>query len=343
MAVAERTLSWPSARVPAMLLLPALLLVALAWMAKPWVIDGHLFAHGGVLAWPLAIAVVVVLLRDADRPATGPASRIALPIEWWHAGLLWLVTIVIAHELAWWGGRVGSGQGVWSTVPWGFVPALALETVGLGSYRRQWPMGAHGRAYLVLGGIPLALLLAFWSLGANLHGDADPMPLAYFPLLNPLDITEALAMLALANWLLRLRRQESDMRGVFANQAVAGVIALLLFVWINAIALRTIHFWFGVPYTFDDLWHSRLVQAVLSLLWATAALGTMLLANRRRWRMAWMTGAALLGLVVAKLFFVDLSQVGGVERIVSFIGVGLLLLLIGYFAPVPPRRPENAS
>lgn len=37
-----------------------------------------------------------------------------------------------------------------------------------------------------------------------------------------------------------------------------------------------------------------------------------------------------------------LSQVGGVERIVSFIGVGLLLL-IGYFAPVPPRRPENAS
>jgi len=54
-------------------------------------------------------------------------------------------------------------------------------------------------------------------------------------------------------------------------------------------------------------------------------------------------GAALLALVVAKLFLVDLAQVGTVERIVSFIGVGLLLLLIGYLAPVPPRRSENPS
>ena len=186
-------------------------------------------------------------------------------------------------------------------------------------------------------------MLALWSLGANLHGDADPLPLPYVPLLNPLDITEALVMLALASWLLRLQREENNMRGAFPRQAVIAVLALLLFVWINAIALRAIHFWFDVPYAFDPLWHSRLVQAVLSLLWASVALGTMLFANRRRWRVPWIAGAALLGLVVAKLFLVDLSQVGGVERIVSFIGVGLLLLLIGYFAPVPPRRPENAS
>ena len=28
-----------------------------------------------------------------------------------------------------------------------------------------------------------------------------------------------------------------------------------------------------------------------------------------------------------------------IERIVSFVGVGLLILLIGYLAPVPPSRP----
>jgi uncharacterized membrane protein len=69
----------------------------------------------------------------------------------------------------------------------------------------------------------------------------------------------------------------------------------------------------------------------------------MVLANRRYWRVAWIAGALLLALVVVKLFLVDLSQVGGVERIVSFIGVGLLLLLIGYLAPVPPRCPENTA
>jgi len=37
-----------------------------------------------------------------------------------------------------------------------------------------------------------------------------------------------------------------------------------------------------------------------------------------------------------KLFFVDLSNVGGIERVVSFIGVGVLMLVIGYVSPVPP-------
>ena len=51
-------------------------------------------------------------------------------------------------------------------------------------------------------------------------------------------------------------------------------------------------------------------------------------------------GAALIALVVAKLFFIELGNQGGLARIVSFIGVGVLLLIVGYFAPLPPRRAE---
>jgi uncharacterized membrane protein len=50
----------------------------------------------------------------------------------------------------------------------------------------------------------------------------------------------------------------------------------------------------------------------------------------------------LMGVVVIKLFFIDLSNVGGVERIVSFIGVGLLMLVIGYVSPVPPSTAGEA-
>jgi len=56
----------------------------------------------------------------------------------------------------------------------------------------------------------------------------------------------------------------------------------------------------------------------------------------------WLIGAALIAVVVAKLFFVELSNRGGLARIVSFIGVGVLLLVVGYFAPLPPKRPESA-
>ena len=50
-----------------------------------------------------------------------------------------------------------------------------------------------------------------------------------------------------------------------------------------------------------------------------------------------MTGAALLGVVVLKLAVNDLGNTGTVARIVSFIGVGVLLMVIGYLAPVPPK------
>ena len=43
----------------------------------------------------------------------------------------------------------------------------------------------------------------------------------------------------------------------------------------------------------------------------------------------------------AKLFLVDLSTVGSIERIVSFIGVGLLMLVVGYYSPLPPRLGQE--
>jgi uncharacterized membrane protein len=57
----------------------------------------------------------------------------------------------------------------------------------------------------------------------------------------------------------------------------------------------------------------------------------------------WIIGAVLLGVVVAKLFLIDLSNTGTVERVVSFIGVGVLVIVIGYFSPVPPRSEEKPA
>jgi len=55
----------------------------------------------------------------------------------------------------------------------------------------------------------------------------------------------------------------------------------------------------------------------------------------------WISGASLLALVVVKLVLVDLSGRGTLERIVSFIGTGVLLLVVGYFAPIPPDAGKD--
>jgi uncharacterized membrane protein len=57
----------------------------------------------------------------------------------------------------------------------------------------------------------------------------------------------------------------------------------------------------------------------------------------------WLVGAALLAVVVLKLFLVELADTGGLYRIVSFIVVGLLLLVVGYFAPVPPAKDSKEA
>ena len=339
----ESWLRWPVARVPALLLLPALLAIALVSIGRVSIAAGHLFAHGGFVGWIVAVAAVVGLLGWFDRQRVAVDSRVTTPFELLHAGLFWLMLLLAAHELSWAGSRIERSHGVWSAVPWGLVPALGLGIVSELAPGSRWPIGAHRRGYSVLGAVPVVALLVLWSVAANVHGSGDPAPLPYMPLLNPLDLTQAAILLALTTWWIRVRRDDPAIFEGLPRSEKTVTLCALAFLWINAVALRSIHFWYDVPYTPDALWHSALVQAALSLLWSTLALATMALANRRQWRVPWMAGATLLGVVVAKLFLIELAQVGTITRIVSFIGVGLLLLLIGYLAPVPPRRKESAS
>ena len=63
---------------------------------------------------------------------------------------------------------------------------------------------------------------------------------------------------------------------------------------------------------------------------------------RRESRQIWLAGAMLLTMVVIKLFLIDLTNTGAIGRIISFLVVGLLMLLIGFFAPLPPKTKDPA-
>ena len=115
------------------------------------------------------------------------------------------------------------------------------------------------------------------------------------------------------------------------------------FVWLNAILVRSFHHYGGVPYHVDAWLASFAVQTGITLLWTAIALVTMWLAAARTERLPWVAGACLLAAVVVKLLVVDLSGSGGVTRIVSFIGVGVLMLVIGYVAPLPAKEVRHVA
>jgi uncharacterized membrane protein len=340
-ALAGRPLQWRAARVPPLLLIPALLASAIGIIATMRPRAESLLADGGFVAWPVAVACAIALLWRHDRQDD---ERVLPPtIEPWHAGMFWLVLLIVTHEVAWVGRHLVEGSLVWASVAWGLVPALALVAVCELVRGTTWPVGTHARGYGVYGSLPVVVLLVLGSVAASVYGDGDPSPLPYVPFLNPLDLTQALVLVAIATWFMRVAAREPALAAAVPRGAVVALMAGLGFLWINAVALRTVHFATGVAYTPHALWSSTLVQATLSILWSVIALSAMAVGNRRQWRTAWIVGAALLAAVVLKLFFVELAQTGTITRIVSFIGVGLLLLLIGYVAPVPPVRKEAAQ
>ena len=223
-----------------------------------------------------------------------------------------------------------------------FVPFWAMMLVLVWLLKRtrggeQWPaapIAAWYRHALIPAASAWTLLLAFlW----NISQDGSMAPLPYIPLANPLDLSTGFVLLVAA---LCYRMLDADRDALSAPARVlvrrlplAGAVAA--YGWFNLILLRTASHLLDIPYRVDTLFASQFVQAMLSLVWSITALVLMRLATRKLSRPQWMVGAGFLALVVAKLFLVDLSSVGSVARIVSFVGVGMLMVLIGYLAPYP--------
>lgn len=322
--------SWSDGRHVALAALPALAMVFLIGFEK----HHHPFAGLGWLSWTIALAAWFLILYRRDRE----------PIEtpnWTHYGGVWLIGLIATTEFGWQVNYFVADGHDWLNFAWGVIPALWLWACVRGEQYGRWPFTLHHQTYLMWGGAGAAVIGTLWLLLSSTH-PGDPAPLSYFPLFNPLDLGLALFLTVSIIWILRLRTLPDPQQWQQNNTDVwfAGACA---FLWLNAMLLRSVHHFGHVPYTGPALFHSVLVQAALSLFWTTLAVVLMVYAARAGHRSVWITGAVLQGVVVAKLFFIELANTGTVERIVSFIGVGILLLAVGYLAPVPPRRANHEA
>jgi uncharacterized membrane protein len=334
-----RKLDWNMARYAALAVLP-LMFVALAGMFDRPYLHRHPFAHHAYLGWVLAFGVHLWVLRAHEGRNEG---RNESRIDWFHAAGYWLLAIVLSWEVGWQIDHYVEGRQVWPLIAWALVPGALIAVFAARGERLGWPVAAHRHAYLYAGALPLAVFLLLWVVYVNFASNGDPAPLPYVPLLNPLDLAQAGALLALATWYLGVRRLELPNATLPDGVTAIRLLGVVLFVALNGVLLRSLHHYAGVPFRLHAMWNSMLVQAAFSLFWSLLALAAMVVATRRGLRPLWMVGAVLLGIVVGKLFLVDLANTGTVERVVSFISVGILVIVVGYFAPVPPRSQEKPA
>ncbi|MDR2260633.1 MAG: DUF2339 domain-containing protein [Azoarcus sp.] len=251
----------------------------------------------------------------------------------------WLLIGVLVHVAYTAMLELTETESAWRWLGWALVPSLYLWLVS-GEWRwRIWPFRDFMREYRFYAALPLMLAMLFWFWAANVFSSGIAAPLPYVPILNPLELGLLLVLLTCWRW---SRLPESGVQRV-AHGLPAAVGGASLFAFVTLAVCRVAHSWGALPFDFRSMTGSMSVQMGWSLIWSLFALALMIRGHRQGHRHAWMAGATLLGIVVVKLFFVELGDSGSLERIVSFIGVGVLLLIVGYFAPLPPRLPAREA
>lgn len=322
-----KSLQWKQLRTSAWAFLPFMVLLSLMQL----LFDNNFLRSLGWLAWPLAWGVQVYLLR------TMGAQKVWLG-RGWHMGSLFLLTAMLALESSWWMRQVASTvwAGALATAVWGGMALLVWRCRD----RPAWLVPRYPATYFK-GSLILVAIQVLTLLIMSLNDAGDPAPLPYIPLLNPFGLAMLFAILTSVRSLAVIRMERQHQTTFF--KPYKWMLLAAFFVLATVALVRGVHFYSSVPWSGTALFESVVVQAVLSISWGLLGFGGMIWGAWKKHRLIWLMGAGFMGLVVIKLFLIDLGNTGTVSRIISFMGIGALLLVVGYFAPAPPRHETDGD
>ena len=282
------------------------------------------FEHNGWMAWvAFAIATIVALQR-----LRAPLQR-AVSIA--HVAAMFLAPLLFGLQLQQFGSVAALADG------WRFaLTILPLVVMFAATWRAPtvitWPLADLFPRYRMRWFIPAAtVLLVAWFLGLGQPGDAAPLP--FIPLVNPLELMQ-ISILLMLWFVVRDASRESQVNNA---KLMRHTLLLAGFLTLTFATLRAVHQSTGLAWD-SALIDSMVAQTSLTVVWSILGVGAWIAGSKRGSRPLWLAGAVLMGIVLAKLVLVDRQHVGNIPGIVSFIAVGLLLTVVGYFAPSPPRR-----
>ena len=315
---------WYTAAVVAMFVIYALHLLA-QWEAEGWARDGALpfveMAHTQLNGLLLPLALYLFL--DTRFAAWNPWMTGALAA--WNAGLaaaarqrgsrlslqfvalaatLTAATVVLAFD----GPAVAAGwaaEGV-------FVGWLALR-------ERNRPLAAGSAILIAMGSSQLARLLG------------TPLPIGETPLLNGRALAAAI-IVALLAWLAwRMRSDDAAAVRGRARDAVVVLANLLALVMLSAEIHAYFDHWAADASVGGEARAAGLAgQLALSVTWALYAVGLIAAGIRRSYAPARYLAIALFGVTIGKVLLQDIAGLDRFHRMLSVLGVGVLLLLGSY-------------
>ncbi|MGH8120080.1 MAG: DUF2339 domain-containing protein, partial [Gammaproteobacteria bacterium] len=196
--ILARALEWTPALKPPALLLP--LMVIMAFINFVDFYSTNPFARYGFISWIMAFIVQYMLLYRSEKIW----GRL---VSWWHRGTLWLLYFMLSWICAQALSHHVSGLKNWGHVMWGLMPAIGIFALIFFRDRCEWPLRRFAQDYLGAGLVPVIIYIALWVIIVSFN-EGDPSPLPYFPVVNPHEMAQLFAMLAIFDWLMRWKRNE---------------------------------------------------------------------------------------------------------------------------------------
>jgi uncharacterized membrane protein len=166
--------------------------------------------------------------------------------------------------------------------------------------------------------------LLLWVLAAlKLSEGYFDTPARFVPILNPRSLsTFFLVALGYAMaWM--FGRDQSD-QGTRIRTGLHVAASLLSLMWVTA-EIRS--YWDLRDQTLQAFLYE---QMMLSLAWGTYGAALIVAGMRWRYPVARYIGMTVIAVTVLKVFFYDLWELGGIYRVIGFIGFGVLLVLVSY-------------
>lgn len=293
----------------------------------------HLIAQGerinrkGAEAWPLADLVLfhanglalfggAYLIVNAFAPQA--AWSLALGLALWHFGMAWYFGALdgdagpnsLALGFAFVGFAIGLEFDDWLRIVGWTVESVAVVWVGLRT-RRDWMR--LGGLLLLTGTMFRLLSLGFFDAAAGFT--------AVFNARFGVTLIVVAGCYALA-WLHKRESASLDDDTAF-EIATSIIVANLLTVLLISTEIGFYWRTRAAEDATDDL--ARL--ASLSIAWALYGTALIIIGINRRYAPLRYLAIALLAITIGKVFLYDMSMLGGIYRIVGFIGLGLALLL----------------
>ncbi|MCC2639246.1 MAG: hypothetical protein K0Q68_2965 [Moraxellaceae bacterium] len=257
-------------------------------------------------------ATPLVLISIAVRPA-----RLALDTRDQRFG----AALMAPAAAAIWGFEVAGRSGIphWQ---FGFVLAavFALATLLAGSMvdRRR---GAWLDSATDVFGVAFAAQL----------GLATVFNIARNPWAVMLEIF-CLALLALVVLIRRSRQRPVDLSLVACLMGLALIFQANIMRWLGPAG----------DMNFMDLFRLEW-PSVVSLLWAVIGSALTLSSQRLASRSLWVAGATLLVAAAIKVLLLDFGSLGQLANILAVIAAGIVFLLVGWLAPMPPAAPDSEA